>query len=255
MVNTDAVVRALVIHDDEDVREFVDTALGWAGIDVDHAADGPEGLGRLAATADPAYDAVVVDVMLPSQSGISVLHEVRRSHPHVAVVMLTSAADPAFAVIALEADADDYCVQPVSERELLLRVQRAIERRRLLGAVPAGPPVVAQDGLAMDPVSRHAVLDGVTLDLTLKEFDLLHTFAASPERVFSRAELLELVWQADPGAHSIDTVTEHVYRLRSKLDAAGSSRRWIETVRGAGYRFASPAAGSVTAAERDAVNR
>lgn len=240
-------VRALVIHGEAADRGFVEAALAAGSIDVHVVPDGPEGLELL---AGGGFDVVVVDVMLPSLSGLAVLHEVRRAHGEVAVVVYSSSAEPAFAVIALEADADDYCVRPVSERELLLRVQRAIERRRLLGAGPAASSLVTGDGLAMDPESRVAVLDGVLLDLTVKEFDLLHTFASAPDRVFSRDELLALVWRAEPGAQSVDTVTEHVYRLRGKLDAAGSSRRWIDTVRGAGYRFTTPPAPTSTAEAR-----
>lgn len=240
-------VRALVIHGEATDRSFVEAALAPGSIEVDGAADGPEGLELL---AGGGYDVVVVDVMLASRSGISVLHEVRRTHADVAVVVFSSSAEPAFAVIALEADADDYCVRQVSERELLLRVQRAIERRRSSRTDPVESSLVAQDGLAMDPSSRVAALDGVLLDLTVKEFDLLHTFASAPERVFSRDELLELVWRAEPSAQSVDTVTEHVYRLRSKLDAAGSPQRQIDTVRGAGYRFTTPPAAPASGRQR-----
>ncbi len=232
-------VRALVIHDDAATRALIGEALGLASFEIDTANDGPEGLTRL---ADAPCDVVVVGVMLPSQSGIAVLHELHRHHDGVAVVMVSDTTDPGFAVIALEADADDYCTLPMSDRELVLRVQRAIQRRTLLRSSGAGAAaVVDREGLSMDPVTRVAALDGVALELTVKEFDLLRAFASSPDRVFSRSELLELVWRTDPEGHSVDTVTEHVYRLRGKLDAAGSSRRWIETVRGAGYRFVAAA--------------
>ena len=230
-------MRALIVHGDAVERQRVAKVLGLAGFDLadaDVVASGPEGLARL--DVDD-HDVAVVGVLLPSQSGISVLHEIRRSHAGVAVVMLGGSADPELAVIALESDADDYCTAAVSDRELVLRVQRAVERRALLGSTPDD-----QNGLSLDPVTRAAAVDGVPLDLTVKEFDLLRTFASSPGRVFSRSDLLELVWRASADDHSVDTVTEHVYRLRGKLVSAGSSHGWIETVRGAGYRFAIPAA-------------
>jgi two-component system, OmpR family, response regulator ResD len=236
------VVRALIIHGDPAERARIGAALDRAGIEATEAADaGPQSLEEQAG-GPPAV--VVVAMVLPSRSGISVLQDVRRDLPATAVVVLGGPAEPELAVIALESDADDVCAPGVSDRELVLRVQRAIERRTLLGAASGPAGVVDQDGLALDRVTRTAVVDDAALDLTVKEFDLLATFASSPQRVFSRAELLELVWDADPADHSVDTVTEHVYRLRGKLDAAGSSHRWIETVRGAGYRFTMPSAGT-----------
>jgi DNA-binding response OmpR family regulator len=122
-----------------------------------------------------------------------------------------------------------------------------MERRQYTRATRPRPVVISHEGLTVDPVGRVAVLDGADLDLTLKEFDLLVAFASSPGRVFSRGELLEQVWETKPDWQSVDTVTEHVYRLRQKLDAAGADRNWIETVRGAGYRFA--AVGAAAPAE------
>ena len=228
--------RALIIHGDAAERQRLADVLG-AALGVADGVEGPDGL------VDDGYDVAVVGVRLPSRSGISVLHDIRRDHPDVAVVMV-GGSDPELAVIALEADADDHCTPDVSDRELVLRVQRAIERRALLLAATDSVGALERDGLALDPVTRSASVGGVVLDLTVKEFDLLRTFASSPDRVFSRADLLELVWRASADDHSVDTVTEHVYRLRGKLVAAGSTHGWIETVRGAGYRFALPAAQS-----------
>jgi DNA-binding response OmpR family regulator len=243
------VVRALIVHGDADEGQRIADALlaPGSGVDrVDLAGDGPEGLARLAGEGEGggAPDVAVVAVRLPSQSGISVLNQIRRDHPALAVVMLggPDAADAELAVIALEADADDHCSLDVSDRELVLRVHRAIERRALLGAASGAGDAVERDGLALDPVTRSASVDGVLLDLTVKEFDLLRTFASSPGRVFSRSDLLELVWRANAADHSVDTVTEHVYRLRGKLSGTGSAHGWIETVRGAGYRFVTPVA-------------
>ena len=235
------------MHGDAVERQRVADALGapGSGVDVDVVADG---LARLGGDVEGVYDVAVVAVRLPSQSGISVLHQIRRDHPGLAVVMLggPDAGDAELAVIALEADADDHCSPDVSDRELVLRVQRAVGRRALLvaaaGGSGGGDGAVERDGLALDPVTRSASVDGVQLDLTVKEFDLLRTFASSPGRVFSRSDLLELVWRTNAADHSVDTVTEHVYRLRGKLAGTGSPHGWIETVRGAGYRFAVPAA-------------
>lgn len=231
---------ALVVDDDARDRRFAATALRCGAIEVDEASDGLEALDLL---DHRRYDVVVLDLALPSLSGIAVLREIRQRHPSSAVVMCTAADDSILKVVAFESGADDFCTKPVSERELLLRTELAIERHRMTETA-ADPVVITDDGLTIDPVSRIAVLDGDELELTFKEFDLLTTFASAPGRVFTRGELLEQVWAAKPDWQSVDTVTEHVYRLRQKLDAGGSTRSWIETVRGAGYRF-STGAGNV----------
>ena len=226
--------KILVIDDDPVARQFVSMALTTESIEVDEADDAPAALELLAANR---YLAVVLDVNLPSVSGVTLLREVRRLHD-VAVVVHTATDDPAFAVIALEWGADEYCTKPLSARELSLRVHRAVEFHGLRTRTRT-PATVARGGLTVDPAAREATLDGTPLDLTAKEFDLLHVLSSDPGRVFTRGELLEQVWETKPDWQSVDTVTEHVYRLRQKLDDPGSGRSWIETVRGAGYRFRS----------------
>ena len=232
--NPNSARRALVVDHDDDDRAFVRRALGFASITTDEAADAPEAFELMRRNV---YDVVVLAVNLPSMSGITLLRELREIRD-TAIVVHSACDDSMFAVVALESGADDYCVKPVTERELVLRVEMAIARHEGL-QLPAAEPVVitAGQGLVVDPYSRIAAVDGVELDLTTKEFDLLAVLAGSPGQVFTRGELLELVWQTKPDWQSVDTVTEHVYRLRQKLDA-GPERSWIQTVRGAGYRFA-----------------
>lgn len=238
--------RVLVVDDDPTARQFVNLALGFSSMAVDEASDGPEALDLL---DRHRYDAVVCDVVLPSVSGMTLLREIK-AKADVAVVMLSACDDSAFSVIALEAGADDYCTKPLNERELVLRVERALEHRRARptpATQAAGvAAVVAHESLVIDPLSRIAVLDGVELDLTLKEFDLLLTLASNPGQVFTRGDLLESVWETKPDWQSVDTVTEHVYRLRQKLSATPAAGDWIQTVRGAGYRFAATRTGDVT---------
>ncbi len=227
--------RALVVDDEPASREFVTMALEFEDVDVDAAADRVEAL-ELLGRHD--YDCVVLDVDMPTGSGITFLGELRRDHD-LAIVMHSAFDDSALVVTALEAGADEYVRKPVTPRELLLRVIRAIERRpeRQLEPVPTSPVVIAFEQLTIDPYCRIAVLRDDELDLTAKEFDLLVAFATEPGRVFSREELLRGVWGSEPDWQSLDTVTEHVYRLRQKLDEPGTGRSWIQTLRGAGYRF------------------
>jgi two-component system response regulator ResD len=239
--------KVLVVDDDPVARDFVAMALATQSVEVDGADDAPAALELLAAHR---YEAVVLDVNLPSMSGVTLLREVRRLHD-VAVVVHTALDDPAFAVIALESGADEYCTKPLAPRELVLRVERAVERhQRALRAAPVLPPDPA-DGLVVDAVGRRVTVDGTEIELTAKEFDLLLVLSRAPGKVFTRGELLELVWEAKPDWQSVDTITEHVYRLRQKLDQPDATRSWIETVRGAGYRFAAGAPGAMDVHDPD----
>jgi two-component system response regulator ResD len=236
--------RLLVVDDDPVAREFVSQALATIAVEVEEADDAPAALDLL---RQQRYVCVVVDVNLPTMSGITLLERIRERH-EVALVIHTAVDDPSFAVVALEAGADEFCTKPLSDRELVLRVQRAVERHQMvLRTRPRVAMAVSAGGLVVDPSARAATLDGVDLELTASEFELLRVLASSPGKVFTRGELLALVWADDADRESVDIVTEHVYRLRHKLDLTTSNRSWIETVRGAGYRFAPPAEGMESA--------
>lgn len=235
----DPPIRALVVDDNAAAREFARLSLQFEDYQVDEAAHPHEALSLLRQGKE--YDVVVLDVDMPGMSGVSLMKEIR-SALDCAIVMLSACDDSAFSVIALESGADDYCVKPVSERELTLRVQLAVQRHRAVAgrSEPAGTAesqvVIVHGALTIDPYCRIAVVDGAEVELTAKEFDLLALLAGSPGKVYTRAELLEQVWDAKPEWQSLDTVTEHIYRLRQKLDPDGT-RNWIQTLRGAGYRF------------------
>ena len=227
--------RALVVDNDPAGRAFVVEALSFASFVVDEVSDAHEALELVAGNS---YDAVVSAIDLPSMSGVTLLRRLR-DVGDFAVVIHSSKSDSMFAVVSLEAGADDYCVKPITGRELVLRVEMAIERHRSSNREITAPVVVAADGLVIDPITRLVAVDGVEVDLTVKEFDLLLVLASSPGQVFTRGELLELVWETKPDWQSVDTVTEHVYRVRQKLDVGhGPTPDRIQTVRGAGYRFA-----------------
>ena len=232
--------RVLVVDDDPVAREFVSQALALIAVEVDEADDAPAALDLL---RQHRYVCVVVDVNLPTMSGITLLQRIRERH-EVALVVHTAVDDPSFAVVALESGADEFCTKPLTDRELVLRVQRAVERHQMvLRTRPRLTVAVAAGGLVVDPSARTATLDGVDLELTATEFELLRVLASSPATVFTRGELLDLVWGDEADRENVDVVTEHVYRLRHKLDLSTSNRSWIETVRGAGYRFAPPGDG------------
>jgi DNA-binding response OmpR family regulator len=213
MVGTQA--RVLVVEDLEAARELAVEALEAHGFSTTTCSDGAE---ALQAIRGEPLNAVVLDLGLPSMSGFDLLQEVRRASD-IPVVIVSGRAEEGDRLQGLRLGADDYLVKPFSPRELGERV-RAVLRRS-------------------NPTSRTESLmfDGIEINLSAREFTLLVFLASSPRRVYSRAELLRAVWGSDAGWQTPATVTEHVRRLRRKLEPSGGGKNWIVTVRGAGYRF------------------
>ncbi|MET0143805.1 MAG: response regulator transcription factor [Ilumatobacteraceae bacterium] len=221
----------LVVDDEPMVREVVATYLEADGVRVQQAADGPSALAWLAVNRP---DLVVLDIMLPGTDGLTILRRLR-AEGDVPVILLTSRADERDRVLGLELGADDYVVKPFSARELAARV-RTVLRRATPGAAAQGG-VLEYGALRIDPVARDVTVDGRTIMLTVKEFDLLHALARAPRKVFSRRQLLAEVWDSAPEYQDPATVTVHVGRLRQKLEPDPDEPRWITTARGVGYRF------------------
>ena len=218
----------LLVEDDEQVRVSTARGLEREGFEVDVSADGADAIERF----DPGrHEAVVVDLMMPGASGVAVLRSVRERSDAV-VVVLSGYGDEVNRVIALELGAADFIAKPVSARELGLRVRNALGL-----SAPPGVEVLRFDGLELWPARREAHVDGRRIDLTAKEFELLEHLARSPGAILTRAALLQRVWGSHAGWQSPATVTEHVYRLRQKVEPDPSNPRWIHTVRGVGYRF------------------
>ncbi|MEO1059723.1 MAG: winged helix-turn-helix domain-containing protein, partial [Actinomycetota bacterium] len=195
------------------------------------AADGNTALELL--DADPP-DLVVLDMMLPGVNGLDILRRVRSSS-EIPVIMLTARAEETDRVSGLELGADDYVVKPFSPRELAARVNGVL--RRTSGRNVSSPQPLDFGELLIEPLSREVTLNGENVELTPKEFDVLAFLAASPRQVFSRAELLESVWQSSPEWQDPATVTVHVRRIRNKIENDPEHPRWITTVWGVGYRF------------------
>ena len=220
----------LVVDDEPMVREVVVAYLAREGYAVSEADTGKSALNRIA-EIDP--DLVILDVMLPEVDGLSVLTEVRKKGD-TPVILLTARTEEPDRVLGLELGADDYVVKPFSPRELVARV-RSVLRRSSPSPTPA--QTLEFDGLRIDEQARVVTLSGVEIEMTPKEFDLLAFLARSPRQVFSRAQLLEQVWDSSPDWQDPSTVTVHVRRLRRKLEADQENPRWITTVWGVGYRF------------------
>jgi DNA-binding response OmpR family regulator len=222
--------RVLVVDDEPMVREVVCAYLSREGFAVDEVADGKAAL-EWVETEHP--DIVVLDVMIPEVDGFSVLSEVRK-RSDVPVILLTARTEEPDRVLGLELGADDYVVKPFSPRELTARVRTVL--KRTLGA-QRPKHRLEFEGLVIDGTTREVLVEGTPVDFTPKEFDLLAFLASSPRQVFSRAQLLDQVWESSADWQDPSTVTVHVRRLRQKLGGGAETPRWITTVWGVGYRF------------------
>jgi DNA-binding response OmpR family regulator len=229
MTIVDPTRRILVVDDEPMVREVVTAYLEKEGFAVTGAGDGRAALDLVPRTRP---DLIVLDVMLPHVDGFSVLSRIRRDSD-VPVILLTARTDETDRVLGLELGADDYVVKPFSPRELAARVRSVLRR----SSARIAPTLLEFDGLTIDGSSREVTVGGRIVDMPPKEFDLLAFMAASPRQVFSRGQLLQHVWDSSPDYQDPSTVTVHVRRVRSKIEADVDTPRWVTTVWGVGYRF------------------
>ncbi|MGQ0844214.1 MAG: response regulator transcription factor [Sporichthyaceae bacterium] len=221
--------RVLVVDDDEQVRTLVAWQLEAEGFGVTGAADGAAAL--QAVEADPP-DLIVLDLSMPHVDGLDVLTRLRRTS-RIPVIVLTGRSGETDRIVGLDLGADDYLVKPFSPGELAARVRSVLRR-----ATPEAPSNRLEFGaLAIDTTTREVHLAGTVVELTAKEFDLLAFLARAPRQVFTREQLLKRVWGAVGEWQDSATVTQHVHRLRHKLEADPGHPRWLRTVRGVGYRF------------------
>ena len=228
-----ASANVLVVDDEPIIREVLARYLAHAGFEVETAEDGNRALQAVSAS-EP--DLMILDLMLPGLDGLEVFRRIRGSANQPAVIMLTARGAETDRVVGLELGADDYVSKPFSPREVVARVQAVLRRAGSQGPVQREAPLLRFDGLEIDPGPRKVRVDGEEIALTPKEFELLLFLASSPGMVFSRAQLLEELWDlAFEGDPSV--VTVHVRRLREKIETDPANPRHLITVWGAGYRF------------------
>lgn len=228
--------RILIIEDNADLSRLLALNLRDLAYEVDIAGDGPGGLAKAERTT---YDLVVLDLMLPGLDGLEVCRRLRQKSAYVPILMLTSRSSETDRVVGLEMGADDYVTKPFSIVELLARV-KAIFRRVEQLRQDCAPPVsgrVTLGELVIEPERRTVTLRGADVTLTAKEFDLLLHFAGSPGRVFTRSQLLDVVWGYGHDGYE-HTVNSHINRLRAKIEEDPAHPRYILTVWGVGYKFA-----------------
>ena len=229
---TDA-ANVLVVEDDQDIADLIALHLRKAGHQVETVYDGETGLEQ---AASMRYDLIVLDVMLPKLSGIELCQRLRASANDVLILMLTARSGEFDRVLGLELGADDYLTKPFSYRELQARVKALLRRRHQGQEAHASADLVEVDSLLIDVENRLVTFKGRPLQLTLKEFDLLLQFARHPGKVYTRTQLLDLVWGY--GYEGLEhTVNTHINRLRGKLERDSSNPEYIQTVWGVGYRF------------------
>lgn len=220
----------LVVEDDPAITHLLTEYLTREGFDVDTVGDGEHGVDL---ARDTRPDVIILDLMLPGIDGIEVCRRVR-VFSDAYILILTARGEEVDRVIGLSVGADDYVVKPFSPRELSARVQALLRRPHLDQALEE--PVRRFGGLVIDAAAREVTIDGVHVDLTRTEFDLLDTLSARPRIVFERRRLLEHVWGSDwyGDDHVIDV---HVANLRRKLGDDPVASRYVRTVRGVGYRM------------------
>lgn len=220
----------LVVEDETPIREMITFVLEQNGFNSVEAVDIREAKEKI---VEPYPDLILLDWMLPGGSGVNLAKELKQGEysRNIPIIMLTARADEDDKVKGLDAGVDDYVTKPFSPKELIARIKAVIRR--------VSPTLLAEKvefhGLKLDPVSHHVTIDDKALELGPTEFRLLHFFMTHTERVYSREQLLDNVWGTNVYVED-RTVDVHIRRLRKAISGAGHED-FIQTVRGAGYRF------------------
>ena len=224
--------RILVVEDEQPIRDLIAFGLRRAGCDV---ALAEHSQAALASIGDRRPDIVLVDWMLPDMSGLELVRVLRRdaNTRDIPVLMLTARGEEADKVAGLESGADDYVTKPFSARELIARIQAVLRR-----SAPVGDSeCVAVEGLTLDQAGHRVTAGGQPVALGPTEYRLLAFLMTHPDRVYARSQLLDRVWGGNVYVEE-RTVDVHIRRLRKSLEPSGYDR-FVQTVRGAGYRFSS----------------
>jgi two-component system OmpR family response regulator len=224
--NSSEIMRVLVVEDDRKIASFVVKGLKQNGYAVDHAPDGEQALALAGATA---YDAIVLDIMLPKLDGLGLVKELRREKIATPIVFLSARASVDDRIKGLQSGGDDYLTKPFAFSELLARLQALIRR----ATRETEPAALSAGGLKMDLISREVSRDGRKIELQAREFSLLEYLMRNSGKVVSKTLILEHVWDYsfDPQTNVVDVV---VCRLRNKVDRDFETKM-IHTIRGVGY--------------------
>ena len=225
--------RILIIEDEESIADLERDYLVLSGFDVDICYDGNEGL-RAAMEGD--YDLVILDLMLPGVDGFAICSRIREEK-NMPIIMVSAKKDDVDKIHGLGLGADDYMTKPFSPSELVVRVKAHLSRYdRLVGYREFHNKIVEIRGVKVDKTARRVWVNGKEVQFTSKEFDLLTFLMEHPNRVFSKEELFENVWNMESYG-DIATVTVHIKKIREKIEFDSAKPQYIETIWGVGYRF------------------
>ena len=222
--------RVLIVEDEKNIVDIIRFNLDREGYEVLDAYDGEAGLARARAEKP---DLILLDVMMPKMMGFDVCRALRAEGDNVPVIILTAREEEEDKVLGLEIGADDYITKPFSMRELIARVRANIRRTAM--AAPAGEGMSAGGGITINTDSLQVYKHGVPVDLTQREYELLTFLASHPDKVFSRVDLMEQVWNYGYVGDDARTVDVTVRRLREKIEDDPANPAYILTRRGAGY--------------------
>ena len=226
--------KILVIEDERDIADLIRLHLQDLNYVVTVARDGNTGLRKSSAGS---WDLIILDLRLPGVDGLEICRHLRQRSEYVPILMLTSKSSELDRVVGLEIGADDYVTKPFSFLELMARAKAILRRTDFFDRSKAQAMDKVQIGnLVIDPATRNAAIRGEAVELTAKEFDLLFHFAKHPDRVFSRAELLDHVWGYGHEGYE-HTVNSHINRLRKKIENDPAHPEFIVTMWGVGYKM------------------
>jgi two-component system alkaline phosphatase synthesis response regulator PhoP len=224
----------LMIEDDVSIVELVAIHLKDIYCELTKAHTGLDGLNL--ATKNK-YDMIILDVMLPGMDGIEICRRLRADKIFTPILMLTARSEEIDKIIGLETGADDYLTKPFSIREFIARVKAILRRTEMVNTEKEiVEEIIECSGLMIDPIKRKVTLEGIKIELTPKEFDLLYLFMSNPGKSYSRENILNLVWGYEFSGYE-HTVNSHINRLRTKIEADLTAPKYILTTWGVGYRF------------------
>ena len=224
--------RVLVVDDEKLIVKGIRFSLEQEGMEVDCAYDGEEALEK---AKEKEYDMILLDIMLPKLTGLEVCQQIRE-FSSVPIIMLTAKGEDMDKILGLEYGADDYITKPFNILEVKARIKAIMRRMRKEEAKESFGKTLVSGDLKLDCEGRRVFIAGKEINLTAKEFDVLELLAKNPNKVYSRENLLNLVWGYEyPG--DVRTVDVHIRRLREKIEAVPSDPKYVHTKWGVGYYF------------------
>ncbi|GFO59604.1 DNA-binding response regulator [Geomonas silvestris] len=224
--------KVLIIEDDLNIAELERDYLQLNGYHAEIEADGRKGLAR---AVTGRFDIVVVDLMLPGCDGYEIIRAIRKDH-EIPVIVVSAKDEEIDKIRGLDLGADDYLTKPFSPAEFVARIKSHLKRYQRLKGETGGQETILHRGLEINPASRQVTVNGKDVQLTTKEYDLLHFLASHPNIVYTKDRLLDAVW-GNGYFGDTATVAVHIQKIRKKIEPDPALPVYIETVWGTGYRF------------------